>query len=100
MAESRSTLNRLEDAIQRSVVLVGLGHHGLPQPIAAAGGDETIPAGAVRVVLAEGYDGPGSGQDGTQPSATVDKAAGENPAVAPPPSPVITAGSNDPKCVN
>ena len=63
--------------------------------------DPSIADGAVRVVLAEGYTGPGSGQDGTLPSATVDKAAAENAsASAPPPSPVITAGSNDPKCVN
>jgi hypothetical protein len=57
------------------------------------------------VVLADGYDGPGSGQDGTLPtSAEVDKAAQDtspdNGGQAPPPSPVITAGSNDPKCVN
>jgi len=62
--------------------------------------DPSMPAGAVRVVLAQGYTGPGSGQDGTLPSATVDKAAAENASAAPPPSPVITAGSNDPKCVN
>ena len=64
--------------------------------------DASMPDGAVRVVLAEGYEGPGSGQDGTLPSATVDKAAAD-PNIAeqaPPPSPVITAGSNDPKCVN
>jgi LCP family protein required for cell wall assembly len=69
--------------------------------------DDSIPTGTVRVVLAEGYDGPGSGQDGTLPSAaadsaaTVDKAAADpNASPAPPPSPVITAGTNDPKCVN
>ena len=63
--------------------------------------DASIPDGAVRVLLAEGYDGPGSGQDGTLPSATVDKAAADpNAEQAPPPSPVISAGSNDPKCVN
>ncbi len=64
--------------------------------------DPSIAEGTVRVVLAEGYAGPGSGQDGTLPSATVDKAAAEENAgaSAPPPSPVITAGSSDPKCVN
>ena len=66
-------------------------------PVAA---DGSVPAGAVRVILADGYDGPGSGQDGTLPSATVDKAAADAGEPAPPPSPVITAGSNDPKCVN
>jgi LCP family protein required for cell wall assembly len=64
--------------------------------------DPSIPPGTVRVILAEGYAGPGSGLDGTLPSATVDKAAAEPDAAgqAPLPSPVITAGSNDPKCVN
>ena len=66
--------------------------------------DASIPPGTVRVVLADGYEGPGSGQDGTLPSsAAVDKAAKDTSADAghaPPPSPVITAGSNDPKCVN
>lgn len=67
--------------------------------------DASIPPGTVRVVLADGYAGPGSGQDGTLPtSAEIDKAAQDtstdNAEQAPPPSPVITAGSNDPKCVN
>lgn len=67
--------------------------------------DASIPPGTVRVVLADGYGGPGSGQDGTLPSsAEIDKAAQDTSAdsagQAPPPSPVITAGSNDPKCVN
>jgi hypothetical protein len=67
--------------------------------------DASISPGTVQVVLADGYDGPGSGQDGTLPtSAAVDKAAQDSSAgyaeQAPPPSPVITAGSNDPKCVN
>lgn len=64
--------------------------------------DSSVPPGTVQVVLADGYDGPGSGQDGTLPtSAAVDKAAASQTAEqAPPPSPVITAGPNDPKCVN
>jgi hypothetical protein len=67
--------------------------------------DASIPAGTVRVLLADGYAGPGSGLDGTLPtSAEVDKAAKDTApgdgGQAPPPSPVITAGSNDPKCVN
>lgn len=69
-------------------------------PVAA---DSSIPTGTVRVVLADGYDGPGSGLDGTLPSsAEVDKAAQDRSAdtVAAPPSPVITAGSDDPRCVN
>lgn len=64
--------------------------------------DPSIPPGTVRVVLAEDYKGPGSGLDGTLPTAaTVDDAAAEAASSeAPPPSPVITAGSDDPKCVN
>ncbi len=65
--------------------------------------DPSIPPGTVRVVLANGYRGPGSGLDGTLPTGEmVDKAAAPADAgeQVPPPSPVITAGSNDPKCVN
>ncbi|MGI9163592.1 MAG: LCP family protein [Mycobacterium sp.] len=69
--------------------------------------DSSIPAGTVRVVLTEDYEGPGSGLDGTLPTAaaTVDKASTEidsgiTAQQVPLPSPVITAGSNDPKCVN
>ncbi len=64
----------------------------------------SVPAGTVRVVLTEEYSGPGSGQDGTLPTAqTVDKASAEtsdDEVLTPLPSPVITAGSADPKCVN
>lgn len=73
--------------------------------------EPSIQPGTVRVVLTKDYDGPGSGLDGTLPEAssadseTVTKAASEvdatDPAGAsPPPSPVFTAGSADPKCVN
>ena len=70
--------------------------------------DSSLPPGTVRVVLTEEYDGPGSGLDGTLPTAsaaTIDKAStdinsGTTAEQAPPPSPVITAGSADPKCVN
>ncbi len=67
--------------------------------------DPAVPAGTVRVVLTEDYAGPGSGLDGTLPTGeTVDKAAAQEDSgaaeQAPPPSPVITAGSDDPKCVN
>ena len=66
--------------------------------------DSSLSPGTVRVVLTKEYEGPGSGLDGTLPTAsaaTVDKAASEvTPEQAPPPSPVITAGSSDPKCVN
>ena len=61
-----------------------------------------MPSGSVRVVLAGDYTGPGSGLEGSLPaSATVDQAAAQDTSTdAPPPSPVITAGSNDPKCVD
>lgn len=66
--------------------------------------DSTLPPGAVRVVLAADYTGPGS--DGMDPSAvgpaSVDDTysdTGES-SPPPPPSPILTAGSDDPKCVN
>ena len=64
--------------------------------------DTSMPSGSVRVVLAGDYTGPGSGLEGSLPaSATVDQAAAQDTSTdAPPPSPVITAGSNDPKCVD
>lgn len=61
-----------------------------------------IQEGTVRVVLAGDYTGPGSGLDGTDPLLAVDDTA--DPAVAeetvPPPSPILTAGTDDPACVN
>ena len=52
-------------------------------------------------MLADGYDGPLRPGRTLLTSAAVDKAAASQTAEqAPPPSPVITAGSNDPKCVN
>lgn len=63
--------------------------------------DSSIPRGTVRVVLTEEYSGPGSGLDGTLPTGEpVEKAAAEVTEESPLPSPVITAGSDDPKCVN
>ena len=57
--------------------------------------------GTVRVVLGNDYTGPGSGLDGIDPTlATADPAATESTDGAPPPSPIITAGSDDPECVN
>jgi LCP family protein required for cell wall assembly len=63
--------------------------------------DPAIPAGTVQVVLAEDYKGPGSGLDGTLPTAATvqDAAADAAPSAVPPPSPVITAGPDDPRCV-
>ena len=61
--------------------------------------DASVAPGSVRVVLAADYTGPGSGLDGVDPTlTTADPVAvgTENPLA----SPIITAGSNDPECVN
>jgi LCP family protein required for cell wall assembly len=64
----------------------------------------SVPQGSVRVVLANDYTGPGSGL-GDGPIATA--AGSSHPGSAnnansdaPPPSPVLTAGSDHPECVN
>jgi hypothetical protein len=64
----------------------------------------SVSPGSARVVLAGDYTGPGSGLDGSDPAlATVAPAANgstDSTDSAPPPSPILTAGSNDPECVN
>jgi LCP family protein required for cell wall assembly len=64
----------------------------------------SVSPGSARVVLAGDYTGPGSGVDGSAPTlATVDPAAAGTTGStdsAPAPSPILTAGSNDPECVN
>ncbi|HKP41016.1 LCP family protein [Mycobacterium sp.] len=64
----------------------------------------SLAPGSVRVVLAADYTGPGAGLDGTDPTmATADQAAAgssDSPESTPAPSPILTAGSNDPECVN
>ena len=64
--------------------------------------DPSIPPGTVRVVLADDYAGPGSGLDGTLPTAqsVQDMSAEVTDEPTPLVSPVITAGSDDTKCVN
>ena len=66
--------------------------------------DASVAPGSVRVILASDYTGPGSGLGSGDPSATdsqtADPAAVESTDAPPPPSPIITAGSNDPECVN
>jgi LCP family protein required for cell wall assembly len=63
--------------------------------------DTTLHPGKVRVVLSADYTGPGSGLDGTAPAtATMENMAAAPTDQSPPPSPIITAGSDDPKCVN
>ncbi|MFL6082119.1 MAG: LCP family protein [Mycobacterium sp.] len=62
----------------------------------------SVPPGSARVVLAGDYTGPGS--SGVDPTlGNVDQAAadtGDSADSAPTPSPILTAGSNDPECVN
>lgn len=62
----------------------------------------SVPSGAVRVVLSHDYAGPGSGLEGghhtTTQSASDTSDSGTTTQV--PPSPIITAGTTDPKCVD
>lgn len=63
--------------------------------------NESLPAGAVRVVLAADYTGPGSGLgagDRAEPAGI----SGTEDGVSqiPVTSPILTAGSGDPQCVN
>lgn len=67
--------------------------------------DTSIPPGSVRVVLAGDYSGPGSGlADGGSDSqltpARVSSGAQTDGADVPPPSPILTAGSDSPECIN
>ena len=63
--------------------------------------DPSVQPGTVRVVLGSNYTGPGSGLDSTGPTqATADPAASQSTDQTPPPSPIITAGSDNPECVN
>ena len=60
--------------------------------------NESLPPGAVRVVLSTDYTGPGSGLGGGDLSTP--ERSDTDPAEAPVLSPILTAGSNDPQCVN
>ena len=67
--------------------------------------DASVAPGSVKVVLSSDYTGPGSGLGSEDSSAgdtqTADPvAANASTDAPPPPSPIITAGSNDPECVN
>jgi hypothetical protein len=69
--------------------------------------DATLAPGTVRVVLSSDYTGPGSGLEGptglSGDSAVVSQSSGDvsdSTDAPPPPSPILTAGSNDPACVN
>ncbi|MGB3483072.1 MAG: LCP family protein [Mycobacterium sp.] len=67
--------------------------------------DESLPPGTVRVVLADDYTGPGSGleSDPALSGDVISQAAGSIDGQAtppPPPSPILTAGSDNPECIN
>ncbi|MCV7036707.1 LytR family transcriptional regulator [Mycobacterium heckeshornense] len=69
--------------------------------------DPAVPAGSVRVVLANDYTGPGSGLDATTSTTSTGSASHSRSAggpatasTAPPPSPILTAGADRPECVN
>ena len=61
----------------------------------------SVPPGSVRVVLANDYTGPGAGlSDGPATAAANSTNSGPANNNAPPPSPILTAGSEHPECVN
>jgi LCP family protein required for cell wall assembly len=62
--------------------------------------DASVPPGSVRVVLANDYTGPGSGLGGDASTVAAGAASGAGANTAPPPSPILTAGSDNPECVN
>ncbi len=65
--------------------------------------DGSIPPGAVRVVLANDYTGPGSGLSGAgavAPAAVSNGGGGGSNPNVPAPSPILTAGSDKPECIN
>ena len=62
--------------------------------------DAAVPPGSVRVVLADDYTGPGSGLNGTDVTRSAPLTTASGGESRPAPSPIITAGSNDPACVN
>lgn len=66
--------------------------------------DTSIAPGTVRVVLANDYSGPGSGLGGgansQRAAAHVSSAGGAADADAPAASPILTAGSDKPECID
>jgi LCP family protein required for cell wall assembly len=66
--------------------------------------DASMTPGSVRVVLANDYTGPGSGLSGgpnsqVVPARAPNPGSGADPNV-PAPSPILTAGSDKPECIN
>ena len=64
--------------------------------------DTSLHPGAVRVVLSDDYRGPGSGLSASNVITPAAATIGADPAHpdAPPPSPILTAGSDNPECIN
>jgi len=65
--------------------------------------DASMGPGSVRVVLANDYSGPGSGLSGgpnSQAAPMVSNSGSAADARAPAPSPILTAGSDKPECIN
>jgi hypothetical protein len=64
--------------------------------------NNSVPQGSVRVVLGNDYTGPGSGLGDGRATAMGASSSNSGPsnADAPPPSPILTAGSDHPECVN
>lgn len=62
--------------------------------------DAAVPPGLVRVLLANDYTGPGSGLGGRAATVAAGASSGSGEQTAPPPSPILTAGSDNPECVN
>ncbi|BBZ34857.1 LCP family protein [Mycolicibacterium confluentis] len=60
--------------------------------------DGSVPEGSARVMLSYDYTGPGSGLEGYSPETS--DASPVAATSAPLPSPILTAGSDDPQCVN
>jgi LCP family protein required for cell wall assembly len=60
----------------------------------------SVPLGSVRVVLSSDYTGPGSGLSDGGPKLAAATHSGSSDSGAPPPSPILTAGSAHPECVN
>jgi LCP family protein required for cell wall assembly len=65
--------------------------------------DTSLAPGSVKVVLANDYTGPGSGLSGSgtiMPAKLSDQAATAADPNVPAPSPILTAGSDKPECIN
>ncbi|WP_439787463.1 LCP family protein [Nocardia seriolae] len=94
--------NWIGGPIQSSRVLAASGGDAGARAVAQALGglpvmaQSGLPEGAIRVVLASDYAGPGSATG----SATFDFSGSSTTATPVPPAPPIDAGTNGPKCVN